>query len=70
MKSKVTSSGLGMKLTTHLHLVPTLRMSGTIPPLPQYITANCLIKQEIHIHGMVRFKEIKDSIFWHNYTSY
>jgi len=25
--------GQGMKLTTHLHLVPTLRMSGTVPLL-------------------------------------
>jgi hypothetical protein len=27
-------SGLGMKLTTHLHLVPRSRMHGAIPPLP------------------------------------
>jgi len=26
----------GMTLTTHFHLVPTLRMSGTIPLLPLY----------------------------------
>jgi hypothetical protein len=26
----------GMKLTTHLHLVPKSRMRGAIPPLPQY----------------------------------
>jgi hypothetical protein len=26
--------GRGVKLTTHLHLVPTLRMSGSKPPLP------------------------------------
>jgi hypothetical protein len=25
-------SGQGMQLATHLHLVPTLRMGGTIPP--------------------------------------
>jgi hypothetical protein len=25
-----------VKLTTHLHLVPRSRMSGVIPPLPQY----------------------------------
>jgi len=25
-----------LKLTTHLHLVPSLRMSGAIPPLPLY----------------------------------
>jgi len=28
-------SGRGAKLTTHLHLVPRLRMSGAIPPLTQ-----------------------------------
>jgi hypothetical protein len=25
-----------MKLPTHLHLLPISRMSGAIPPLPQY----------------------------------
>jgi hypothetical protein len=29
-------SGRGVKLTTHLHLVPSLRMSGAISPLPVY----------------------------------
>jgi len=27
-------SGRGVKLTTHLHLAPRLRMRGAIPPLP------------------------------------
>jgi len=27
---------LGVKLTTHLHLVPRSRMCGAIPSLPQY----------------------------------
>jgi len=27
---------LGMKLTTHLHLVQRSRIGGAIPPLPQY----------------------------------
>jgi len=27
-------AGGGMRLTTHLHLVPRLRMHGAIPPLP------------------------------------
>ena len=27
-------SGRVVKLTTHFHLVPKLRMSGTIPPFP------------------------------------
>jgi hypothetical protein len=35
----------GMKLTTHVHPLPWLRMCGTIPPLPQYIfMAWCLVK--------------------------
>jgi hypothetical protein len=29
-------SGRGVNLTTHLHLVPKLRMRATIPPFPQY----------------------------------
>jgi hypothetical protein len=28
---------LGVKLTTHLHLVPRSRIRGAIPPLPQYV---------------------------------
>jgi len=28
-------SNRGMKLTTHLHLLPKLRIRGVIPPLPQ-----------------------------------
>jgi hypothetical protein len=35
----------GVKLTTHLHLVPMSRIRGAIPPLPQYVfTACCLVK--------------------------
>jgi hypothetical protein len=30
-------NGQGVKLTTHLHLVPRSRMCGAIPPLPQYV---------------------------------
>jgi hypothetical protein len=30
-------SGRGVKLTTHLHLVPRSRMCGAIPPLPHYV---------------------------------
>jgi hypothetical protein len=29
-------SGRGVSLTVHLHLVPKLRMSEAIPPLPSY----------------------------------
>jgi hypothetical protein len=31
-------SGRSVKLTTHLHLEPRLRMRGDIPPLPQYVS--------------------------------
>jgi hypothetical protein len=42
----VGTSGGDMKLTTHLHLVTTLRVCGPIPPHPQYaFIAWCLIKQ-------------------------
>jgi hypothetical protein len=35
----------GVKLTTHLYLVPSHRMRGAIPPLPQYVfMAWCLVK--------------------------
>jgi hypothetical protein len=46
--------GRGMKLITHLYLVPRLIMCGAIPPLSQYVfVAWCLIKQDIRFHGMV-----------------
>jgi hypothetical protein len=31
------SSGRGVKLTTHLHLIPRLRIRGDITPLPRYV---------------------------------
>jgi hypothetical protein len=31
-----TREAPGVKLTTHLHLVPRSRMLGAMPPLPQY----------------------------------
>jgi len=40
-------SGRGVKLTTHLHLVPGSRKSGAIPPLPQYVfMAWCSVKAQ------------------------
>jgi hypothetical protein len=37
---------LGVKLTTHLHLVPRSRMSGAIPPFPQYASMTwCSVKK-------------------------
>jgi hypothetical protein len=39
-------SGRGVKLTTHLHLVPRSRMLGTMHPLPQYaLMAQCSVKK-------------------------
>jgi len=35
-----------VKLTTHLHLVPKLRIRGAIPPLPQYDMAWCSVKAQ------------------------
>jgi hypothetical protein len=32
----------GMTLTTHLHLVPRLRMSAAIPPLPIHARKACM----------------------------
>jgi hypothetical protein len=32
------SSGQHVKLITHLHLVPKLKIRGNIPPRPQYIS--------------------------------
>jgi len=40
-------SGRGVQLTTHLHLEPRSRMSGAIPPLPQYVFIEwCLVRQK------------------------
>jgi hypothetical protein len=39
-------SGPGLKLTTHLHIVPRSRMYGGISPLPQYaFMAWCSVKK-------------------------
>jgi hypothetical protein len=44
----------GVTLTIHQHPVPRLRMSGVLPPLPQYFfMVWCLIKQWIRLHGML-----------------
>jgi len=44
-----------VKLTTRLHPLPSLRMCGTILPLPQYIIFMtwCFIKQKVRLHGVV-----------------
>jgi len=33
-----------LELTTHLHLVPRLRIREAIPPLPKYVMSWCLVK--------------------------
>jgi hypothetical protein len=44
-------SGRGVKLTTHLHLVPRSRMRGSIPPLSQYVfMAWCLVKHRYNFY--------------------
>jgi hypothetical protein len=34
------SSGQEMRLTTHLHIVPRIRICGAIPSLPLYVLMN------------------------------
>jgi len=59
-RGSLGQSGRGVKLTTHLHLVQSLRMHGAISPLSQWVfMAWCLMKQRIHIHG---------AVFKHRYT--
>jgi len=44
----------GVKLTTRLHIVPRIRMSEAISPLPQYALMEwCLVKHRIPLHGVV-----------------
>jgi hypothetical protein len=51
---KVTSAPGDVKLTTHLRIVPRLRMHEAEPPLPQYVfTSWSVVKQEIRLHDVV-----------------
>jgi hypothetical protein len=47
-----------MKLTTHLHIAPKLRMHGAIPPFPQ------------RLHGVVLVKHRDDFTFAFTFTFY
>jgi hypothetical protein len=38
-----TGTFLGMRLPTHLSLVPSLRMSGATPPLPHIVIMVCTV---------------------------
>jgi len=43
-----------MKLIDHSHLVPKVNKAWIYTSAPQYVlTALCLIKQEIRLHGVV-----------------
>jgi hypothetical protein len=49
------SPGVKHLWTTHLCLVPRL-LHGAVPMLPQYsFMAWCLIKQDVHLHGVVLY---------------
>jgi hypothetical protein len=43
-KIKHAIPGMGVKLTTHLHLVPRSRMCGAVPPLPNVFMPRRLVK--------------------------
>jgi hypothetical protein len=45
--------GRGMKLTTHLHVVPRLRMRGDTPPFPNVLMTCFLAKERIHLYAVV-----------------
>jgi hypothetical protein len=56
-----------MKLTIHPYLVSSVRMRGTIPPLPQYVfMAWCLVRERIYIYIFIEdvvLSEVQDCIF-------
>jgi len=60
-------SGWIVKLTTQLELVLRLRMCGAVPPFPQHVfMALCLIKPEIHFHGVV-LSEVQEQLYLYLY---
>jgi hypothetical protein len=57
-------SGRGVKLTTHFHLVPRLRVSGAIPPLLQYtFMAWCSVKAQNNFTFYILHCNAKTSVF-------
>jgi hypothetical protein len=50
--------GRNVKLTTHLHLVPRLRMRGAVPPLPQYIFMPLCVYMYIYIYNLRFFMKM------------
>jgi hypothetical protein len=60
-------SGRGVKLTTHFHLIPTSRMRGAIPPLPQYaFMAWYSVKEEGQFYLYLYIKETSQ---WMSYVT-
>jgi hypothetical protein len=56
-----------VKLTTHLHLVQTLRMRGAIPPLSQYaFMAWCSVKAQGQLYLYLFIPCFKKSSFMHS----
>jgi hypothetical protein len=54
-----------VKPTTRLLLLPKLRIRGAIPPLPYCIFITwCLIKLDIHLHGVVRRDNFAFTFNW------
>jgi len=52
-----------VKLTTHLHLVPKLRMLGAIPP-PQYVfMVLCLMKRYVMTWCLVKHRTLLYTTF-------
>jgi hypothetical protein len=57
------SKAMGVKLTTHLHLVPRSRMHGNILPFPQYaFTAWCSVKKHkdnftfyLYVYAIIKY---------------
>jgi hypothetical protein len=58
----------GMKLTTHLHLVPRLRMRGAVLPLPQYaFMAWCSTKAQGQLYFYLTLKHFRMLLTEHRY---
>jgi hypothetical protein len=52
-------SGRGVKLTTHLHLVPRSIMRGAILPIPQYaFMALCLLKAQGQLYYLYLYTKL------------
>jgi hypothetical protein len=63
------TSGRGVKLTTHLHLVPRLRVSGAIPLLPLYafMPWTCKTTYLMDMKNMTSIKLFFSCLFRHRF---